>query len=244
MFVANLTRRYALSDTTALLIFAQSVTSDAAHKRLADQPPVRQQILARLNRRVAQTAEATHLPILYSADLTPHRGTFGQQFTEAVRATFALGFEQVIVIGNDCPALTTTHLTQAANALNSVPVVLGPDRRGGLYLFGLTRTAFEQLSVTALPWQTNQLYRAVRQLCAKQPVACLPRLGDVNNRTDLRQYQATTPVVALFVAHLLRLGTGRLTLPGPAQVFRLANVPVGPGSLRAPPAFPPVAIAA
>lgn len=244
MFVATLTRRYALSDTTALLIFAQSVASDAAHKRLANQPLVRQQMLTQLNRRVAQTAEATQLPVLYSANLTAHRGTFGEQLAGALRATFALGFERVVVVGNDCPALTTTHLTQAVNQLDSVPVVLGPDRRGGLYLLGLTRAVFEQLSLSSLPWQTDRLYQAVCQVCAAEPVACLPRLGDIHTRADLRQYQVATPSVALFVAHLLRLGTGKLTVFGPARFVRLADIPVGTGLLRAPPPFLPVVEAA
>ncbi len=244
MFVANSTEPYPLPNTTALLIFAQSVASDAAHKRLANQPLVRQQMLTQLNRRVAQTAGDTHLPVLHSSELTKHRGTFGEQLTQALRATFALGYERVVVIGNDCPALTTTHLLQAVNQLHSAPVVLGPDRRGGLYLLGLTRAVFEQLSLPSLPWQTDRLYRAICRVCATEPVICLTQLGDIHTRSDLRQYQAATPFVALFVVYLLRLGNGQLTIFGPARFVRLADVTVGTGLLRAPPTFPSVAIAA
>ena len=149
-----------------------------------------------------------------------------------------------MVIGNDCPALTTTHLLRAVNQLHSAPVVLGPDRRGGLYLLGLTRAVFEQLSLPSLPWQTDRLYQAVCRVCAGEPVTCLPRLGDNHTRSDLRQYRAATPFVALFVGYLLRLGTSQLPVFGPARFVRLADTAVGMGLLRAPPTVSPVAIAA
>ncbi|GAB3639393.1 TIGR04282 family arsenosugar biosynthesis glycosyltransferase [Spirosoma arcticum] len=226
-----------MSNTTAILIFAQPVAHDAGRKRLGSQPGRNRRVLSELNRRVRHTAEDTNLSVLLSADLIDHSGTFGGQLTDALRAAFALGFGRVLVIGNDCPALTTTHLTQAANQLQSTPVVLGPDRRGGLYLFGLTRAVFERASIASLPWQTDRLARAVCQVCAAWPVATLPHLSDINYHDDLRHYRPTSPTVASFIAQLLRLGaaeqTGIFSTPYARPVTLYAG---GTGSLRAPPA--------
>ena len=42
-----------------------------------------------------------------------------------------------LIIGTDCPALTQTHLQQAANALNENDAVLIPAEDGGYVLIGL-----------------------------------------------------------------------------------------------------------
>lgn len=140
------------------------------------------------------------LPVMQSTELITHTGTFGDQLDRACQATFALGFDRILIIGNDCPALTSDHLIQAANQLATALVVLGPDRRGGLYLPGLSRDALGRHSLTGLPWQTCQLAQAVRCLYAAQSTLSLSRLGDLNGRVDLQQYGVSTPTVALFVA--------------------------------------------
>jgi glycosyltransferase A (GT-A) superfamily protein (DUF2064 family) len=174
-----------------------------------------------------------------STALITHTGTFGDQLDRACRATFALGFDRILVIGNDCPALTTAHLIEAANRLETAPVVLGPDRRGGIYLLGLSRAAFERISLIRLPWQTSQLAQAVRRLYADQPILLLPRLGDINGCIDLQQYGLTTTAAALFVAGLLALASGTSSArSGYPPLIRPGRVYlVGSSSLRAPPAL-------
>lgn len=44
-----------------------------------------------------------------------------------------------ILLGADIPGLTAAHLRQAARALESAPVVIGPASDGGYYLLGFTR---------------------------------------------------------------------------------------------------------
>ena len=45
----------------------------------------------------------------------------------------------LVLIGTDCPALTTTVLRRAFEALEHSDVVFGPARDGGYYLVGLRR---------------------------------------------------------------------------------------------------------
>ena len=245
MFVERLTHPPILPSPTAILIFAQPAVSDAGGKRVGGQLSGNRRVLDQLNQRVRQTAEDTKLPVLHSAELIAHTGTFGEQLTGALQAAFALGFGRLLVIGNDCPALSAYELIRAADRLQSTPVVLGPDRRGGLYLLGLSRDAFDSASLTSLPWQTAQLSRSVIRLYSAGPVAVLPRLGDVNNRADLRHYHAASPTIASFIARLLTLTANEQTGTFGSRPACPVNKYVGGiDSLRAPPAPRPMAIAA
>lgn len=226
-----------MSDSIAILLFARPVAEDAAQKRLASQARSNQRVLKRLNEHVEQVAAATGLPVLYSTALISHRGTFGDQLSAALQTAFDHGFERVLVVGNDCPALTTAHLLGAADALRATPVVLGPDRRGGLYLLGLSRDAFDKNLIAQLPWQTPALSRATHRAFANWPITGLARLGDVNQLADLQTYQATDPTAHAFVVSLLALiaqrgsdGFSSVTRPVKAAGW------LGGGSLRAPPA--------
>lgn len=222
-------------NATAILVFAQSTSSDGVRKRLASQLVVNRRLLVQLNERTLKTAEATGLPVICSSALIAHAGTFGEQLTQAVRATFALGFDRVLVIGNDCPALTDVHILQAVNQLQESSVVIGPDCRGGLYLFGVSREAFEAVSLTNLPWQTNQLAQAIRHLFGNQASTSLPRLGDINSLADLHHYQRSTTDVTSFIARLLTLAKGeslQFQQPTSSCYWGIFN---NTRSLRAPP---------
>ncbi|WP_375443827.1 DUF2064 domain-containing protein [uncultured Fibrella sp.] len=222
-------------NATAILIFAQPVSIDVVRKRVATQPLLTRRILERLNERTRQTAEATAMPVIHSATLIKCAGTFGEQFDRACRAAFALGFERLLVIGNDCPALTSIHLLHAADQLQQASVVIGPDQRGGLYLLGITRASFEVLVPGTLPWQTCQLARAVRQLLVNLPVVVMPRLGDVNKLVDLYQYQSGTLAVTLFIAQLLLLDVGEPMRSTNQQLAQPTDVYPGTRFLRGPP---------
>lgn len=66
-------------------------------------------------------------------------GNLGRRMERAVEAAFAEGATSVLVIGADCPQLTSGHLESAARELESKDVVLGPATDGGYYLIGLRR---------------------------------------------------------------------------------------------------------
>lgn len=224
-----------MSAPTALLVFAQSAAADARLKRLSGQPQITIRVLAQLNQRTRQLADATGLPVLHAAALIPPTGGFGEQLTAALSEVFARGFERVLVVGNDCPDLTTAHLTQAALALESASVVLGPDRRGGLYLLGLSRAAFERLPTGQMPWQTSQLARAIKHEYDGWSIAELSPLGDVNSRADLRNYQANTPLTAAFIRHLLAIGLATDQIRTSTGRSRTVRISLRTDALRGPP---------
>jgi len=48
-------------------------------------------------------------------------------------------FEKVILVGSDCPVLSSDYLSLAAERLNSADLVLGPSDDGGYVLIGTTK---------------------------------------------------------------------------------------------------------
>lgn len=194
-----------LSITTAILVFARPVAHDAARKHLSLQGEANRHTLCLLNERVRRTAGQTGLPVLLSTDLISHSGGFGDQMSAAIQAAFEQGFDQILVVGNDCPAITEADIANAATELQAGRVVLGPDNRGGVYLLGLSRSQFDADTLRELPWQTNRLLRAIRVEFAAYSVLHLRTLGDINRAADVRMYFADNDSLHTFIVQLLRL---------------------------------------
>lgn len=153
-----------------------------------------------------------------------------------MQAVFDLGYGRVLVVGNDCPGLTPALLLRAADALRDAPVVLGPDRRGGLYLLGISRAAFDRNQLAQLPWQRPALCRATRRAFANCTVTELPRLGDVNHLADLQTCCPADAGVGVFVGALLAL-LAQPVKPGffPVRQWLTAVPGLGNNALRGPP---------
>lgn len=225
-----------LSVTTAILVFARPVALDASRKHLSAHTDTNRRALHLLNERVRQTARKTGLPILFSTDLIVHSGSFGEQLSEAIQAVFEQKFEQVLVIGNDCPALTTADLNQAAAELEAGRVVLGPDNRGGAYLLGLSRIQFDAEVLRELPWQTNQLHRVICAQFAAHTVLPLRALSDINQTADIQAYWTDFDSAKSFIGQLLRLLNGWVNFCSRVIVRRAVQPNVyRTGPLRAPP---------
>ena len=73
-----------------------------------------------------------------SVSLHPQsEGNLGKRLTAACQESFADGAESVILLGGDCPTITTEHLHLAAQALEKKQPVIGPAKDGGYWLLGL-----------------------------------------------------------------------------------------------------------
>lgn len=179
------------SSKTALLFFTRQAAAEAAAKdftyKAASKSNV--QIAAHLISQTLITLRQTPFPVFtYSGDEFAVTG-FGPKLSEAVAAVFARGFEEVIIIGNDCPALSASLLIKTQVALKENAVVLGPTKNNGVYLIGLTKAAFNKLDFARLPWQTNQALKSLQQIAAaaNYSVDLLPLLNDINSAADLKQ---------------------------------------------------------
>ncbi|MEJ2621443.1 MAG: TIGR04282 family arsenosugar biosynthesis glycosyltransferase [Candidatus Thiodiazotropha sp.] len=113
-------------------------------------------------------------------------GDLGQRMMYAARSALQ-HYQQVVLLGVDCPALTPRHLQQAFAWLESCDAVLGPARDGGYVLLGL-KSAPECLFKDhrwgqADVAETTRL--AMRQL--RWDWRELPLLWDLDRAEDLEQ---------------------------------------------------------
>jgi rSAM/selenodomain-associated transferase 1 len=97
----------------------------------------------------------------------------------------------VIVIGSDCPALTPSHLRQAADVLREgSDVVVIPADDGGYVLIGSRRP--QPILFTGMTWSTDRVMAETRLRLAGDGLTWreLPPLWDVDRPEDLARLRA------------------------------------------------------
>ncbi|OUJ74447.1 TIGR04282 family arsenosugar biosynthesis glycosyltransferase [Hymenobacter crusticola] len=118
-------------------------------------------------------------------------GDLGQKMQAAFAAAFHQGATAAVIIGTDCPGLTTAHLAAAFHALAAHDLVLGPAADGGYYLLGMTRLHAELFQNKA--WSTADVRAATLADAAHLGlrVVLLPTLRDIDTAEDLAAWRAT-----------------------------------------------------
>lgn len=116
-------------------------------------------------------------------------GDLGERMHEAFAAAFAAGASAAVIIGTDCPELSTDILREAFAYLTTHDVVVGPAEDGGYYLLGLKTLvpAFFQNKA----WSTDAVLATTLADASRLglSVAHLPTLSDVDNAEDLAAWQ-------------------------------------------------------
>lgn len=116
-------------------------------------------------------------------------GDLGQRmFTVFHR--LADGRRPVLLVGSDCPGLTSPRLREAVTALETADVVLGPARDGGYYLVG-GRTPRREI-FTGIPWSTERVLgeTEARIQSAGLALARLKPERDLDTPEDLFEWYA------------------------------------------------------
>lgn len=176
------------------------------------------------------------LPVYRSA---PHNQTgngFGEKISNTIQEVFDSGYEKIIIVGNDCPLLDIAMLRKAIHQLQHNDVVIGPDKRGGIYLLGISKLYFCKKDIEQLPWQTSGLAFALQsylQSIQAAPVV-LKTLSDINQTSDLFLVQRPgikSTIVLRFIFDLLRQTSAVFSrIKDTIKEMALANT-----GLRAPP---------
>ena len=113
------------------------------------------------------------------------QGDLGQRMAKAVEESFAREAQATVLIGADCPELTTEIVDEAFEALRRVPVVFGPALDGGYYLVGLSRPIPDLFrgpawgSSTVLADSLKILKEAGAQSALLRPLADIDRPEDL-----------------------------------------------------------------
>ena len=115
---------------------------------------------------------------------------------EAFTRRFAEGEDRVVVVGSDCPRITTRHLRNGVEELERAEVVLGPTTDGGYYLVAQRPPGVDLFS--KIPWSSAETLASTRNRLRDlgTELAELEELSDIDNQSDLDRLLADqhTPV--------------------------------------------------
>ena len=117
----------------------------------------------------------------------------GDRMKKALAEVFAEGHKKVLIIGSDCPGITTEYLNQAYAQLDVSDVVIGPAADGGYTLLGMRQFTPELFDGVA--WSTEDVLQQTlaRAEAAGRTLSQLPTLIDVDHLEDWYSYGWTLP---------------------------------------------------
>ncbi len=117
----------------------------------------------------------------------------GQRMAGAFEHAFAHGHDRVLIIGSDCPGVTTELLEEAFASLTDHDVVVGPANDGGYYLLGMRRP--QPFLFTDMPWSTSEVLEETLARTQVQGLSTyqLPYLSDVDHLEDWLGYGWALP---------------------------------------------------
>ncbi|MBC9932230.1 TIGR04282 family arsenosugar biosynthesis glycosyltransferase [Chitinophaga qingshengii] len=109
----------------------------------------------------------------------------GESMSLAFNLVFATGYQEVVMIGMDCPYLSPELLEEAFAALKHNQVVIGPAQHGGFYLLGMQcfyPELFDFVDAASSDW-LRRLLTAIHQMQLR--FAFLPTLNVVQELADV-----------------------------------------------------------
>lgn len=117
-------------------------------------------------------------------------GDLGEKMKHAFEDSFKNGCNKMVLIGSDCPTLTSKIMEEAFAKLDENDVVFGPSEDGGYYLIGMSSYKPEVLE--DIDWSTERVMEqtVLRAQETEIKLAKLQVLNDIDNEHDWNEYLA------------------------------------------------------
>lgn len=116
-------------------------------------------------------------------------GDLGDRVARALHHAIEQGARRIVVLGSDCPALSSDAIVAGFHLLTSHDVALGPAADGGFYLLGINAGLADRLSLLLvdLPWGTDCARSVLEQNAMRHGIRIgrLPLLSDVDRLADI-----------------------------------------------------------
>lgn len=115
----------------------------------------------------------------------------GQRMTNAFADIFDEGAELSVIIGTDCPELSSALIIESFDRLKLHDVVIGPAKDGGYYLLGMKKLKLDLFQ--EIDWSTDRVLSQTLNVCEEKnlSVFLLRELMDIDTEEDLRNMQLT-----------------------------------------------------
>lgn len=192
---------------TLILIFARSAKAEQKEKKLDLPVNAGRRLFTSLSRETVRKARLSGMPYLFWDETQQIGRNFAERVTHAVSSAFALGYKNIILLGNDCPELDVSDLQKAEAALSEGKSVIGPDMDGGAYLLGLNASTFSATYFASLPWQKAHLFRTLITDLEGETLI-LDQYHDINSLAVLNKLRGSfrvTRALKQLILHLFSL---------------------------------------
>ena len=178
-----------MRSSTALLLFTRTASQEAAAKKFVRSDKIMsEKVSQRLIEHSLRQVKESGLPYFVISPKKQRGSSFGERFTNAVEEVFSKGYHHAIAIGSDAPQITSGLLIHAAKDMDKSSLLLGPDKRGGIYLLGISSKTYCRKTLLGFRWNSADLFSDFIEWKNTCNLACniLPPLKDVNGEADLQ----------------------------------------------------------
>ena len=176
---------YKLQQSTAILFFSRSASAEARQKRLFAPYKANKKIYTAFISQTQKIINQTGLPHFILNEEQQLGNSFGQKLSNGIQSIFSKGFNNVIVLGNDCLQIDANTINTAASSLVAHNLVLGPTPQGGVYVIGVTHAGFAAIDFEQIPWQSPSVFEELKNIAGADSCKCLQVLADINTRYDV-----------------------------------------------------------
>ena len=114
----------------------------------------------------------------------------GERMHNSFSYLFSVGYNNVVIIGTDCPELSTGLINDSFDKLSSHNVVIGPATDGGYYLLGTD--SFMPALFKNKSWSTNMLLDETIETLQNEQLSysLLTTLSDLDTFEDLKKFDS------------------------------------------------------
>lgn len=185
----------------AVVLFSLTPDKESTAKKIAGTKRNNSAILKSLFNHTVETIQTARLHtkfdfiisssnnfLVNSCNYIEQRGSnFDERIKNTISNVFNLGYNEIIIVGNDCPNLSHELIEQSFNSLVSNDIVIGPSTDGGFYLLALKNN--DENIYSDLKWYSDKvLSQLIENLIRiKLTFTLLPELSDIDDYTDLLQ---------------------------------------------------------
>lgn len=231
-------KRISKLEKTAILYFTRSLLEEIKHKKLSSSKKSDSRLIKILKEKSRNTINKTGLTVFEINEKQQIGVNFGEKLSNAIENIFQKNYDSVIVVGNDCPSLKTEDILKTHKLLKDQKIVLGPDLRGGLYLIGVQKKAFEKDDFINLDWQSENLQNSIANFARKRDFkfAKLLERIDINFQADISKFFESRSI-PLFAAKLKSILQFKLFQFQDFQFPKYRNDIKTSLCLRGPPAY-------
>jgi rSAM/selenodomain-associated transferase 1 len=117
------------------------------------------------------------------------KGDLGERMNHAMEELLS-DYSAVLLVGEDCPLISSELMDRAFDGLSAAEVTLGPSEDGGFYLIGATQSV-PQLFLQR-QWSHDQVFSDSLDIAEKQGLSLfiLKELYDIDRESDWQRWQA------------------------------------------------------